>query len=210
MSPTEAPKFRETIADVYSFYRQEITDFALSVWWEAMKPFDFEAVRDALNRHAVNPDNGQFLPKPADVVRLLGGSNLDRATLAWTVVQRACHHVGTYESVCFDEPIINAVISEMGGWIAHGQIQEKELPFKQREFEQRYRAYRTKGAIDAYPRCLPGILARDNSARGFAGPEPVLIGDPARALAVYRGGGDGSQLTFTPMPLALPKHARAA
>jgi len=208
MLSTDREAFADLISGVYAFYRQESTEFALGVWWEAMRPFDFAAVRDALNRHAVNPDNGQFLPKPADVVRLLGGSNLDRATLAWTMVQGAAHHVGTYESVCFDDPLINAVLAEMGGWIEHGKILERELPFKQREFEQRYRAYRTRGAIESYPRCLPGILARDNTANGYRGPEPVLVGDPARALAVYRGGGEGSTLTFTPVArAALPSPA---
>lgn len=196
MQPTDRMAFQALLASVYRFYPKqgEFSDFALGVWWEAMKPFDFEAVKDALNRHAVNPDNGQFLPKPADVVKLLGGSNLDRATLAWTKVIDAVHHVGTYESVCFDDPIINAVIADAGGWIALGQVTEDELPFKQREFEQRYRAYRTKGAIDAHPKCLPGIIARDNGANGFKAPDPVLIGDREKAALVYARGGDGKSI----------------
>lgn len=204
MTEQESEQFNGLIAGVYSFYRQEFSDFALGVWWAAMRPFDFAAVRDALNRHAVNPDNGQFCPKPADVIRLLGGSNLDRATMAWTKVQEAVHHVGTYQTVCFDDPIINAVIAEMGGWIAHGQIDvERELPFKQREFEQRYRAYRTRGGVGDYQKCLSGIFERENGPKGLS-TEPVLIGDAARAALVYRKGGDGSSLTFTPLSAALP------
>jgi len=204
MKSTDAEQFRVMLTGVYAFYRQEFSDFAVGVWWEAMKPFDFAAVKDALNRHCVNPDNGQFLPKPADVVKLLGGSNLDRATLAWTKTLKAVQHVGTYESVCFDDPIINAVIHEMGGWIAMGAITEKESPFKQREFEQRYRAYRTRGGMFAYPRSLPGIIARENGARGFGEPEPVLIGEKDKAALVFKRGGDGIKLDFTPLSAAMP------
>ena len=207
MKSEDAEQFRAVISGVYGFYRAEFSDFALGVWWEAMKPFDFVAVKDALNRHAVNPDNGQFLPKPADVVRLLGGSNLDRATLAWTKTIKAIQHVGTYESVCFDDPIINAVVHEMGGWIALGAVTEKESPFKQREFEQRYRAYKTRGAMFAYPSTLPGIIARENGSRGFRVPDPVLIGEREKAALVYKRGNDGSSITFTPLAQALPQIA---
>jgi len=205
MKPTDSQAFCELLSGVHAFYRQDFSTFAASVWWEGMKPFDFEAVRDAMNRHAVNPDNGQFLPKPADIVKLLGGTNLDRATLAWTQVQRAVHHVGTYESVCFDDPIVNAVIHEMGGWIGFGTVPEKELPFKQKEFEQRYRAYRTQGGTDDYPSVLPGIIERDNVANGYAAPGPKLIGDPKRAAMVHGRGGEGRQLTVTPLVEAVKR-----
>jgi hypothetical protein len=207
MRPADRKAFAALLADVYCFYPKqgEFSEFALNVWWAAMQPFDYPAVADALNRHAVNPDNGQFLPKPADVVKLLGGSNLDRATLAWTKALQAIHHVGTYDSVCFDDPIINVVILEMGGWIQLGLVVEKELPFKQREFELRYRAYLTKGSFEDYPRELPGIFARDNSARGFIPPKPRLIGDPEKAAKVYLGGGDGVRLRVANLQDVLPQ-----
>ena len=67
---------------------------------------DLRAVADALNRHAVNPDNGQFLPKPADIVRLINGNTVDRALVAWSTVERAIRSTGPYQSVVFDSPEI--------------------------------------------------------------------------------------------------------
>src|SRR5689334_9899663 len=98
MQSTDRIPFTTRLQCVYDFYGKELSEFALEVWWEAMRPYDFTAVKDALNRHAVNPDNGQFPPKPADVVKLIGGGTQDAALVAWSKVDKAIRHVGPYQS----------------------------------------------------------------------------------------------------------------
>ena len=71
MLESDKPEFFKLITDVHKFYRQETSAFSLQVWWTTMQQFDFAAVREAMGRHAMNPDSGQFLPKPADVVKAL-------------------------------------------------------------------------------------------------------------------------------------------
>lgn len=190
MQPTDKTGLFQLLQGVYDFYGKDLSEFALSVWWEAMRPFDFAAVRDALNRHCVNADGGQFLPKPADVVKLLAGGTQDAALMAWAKVDRTVRCVGTYRSVCFDDPIINAVIADMGGWVAFGTKEDREWPFVAKEFETRYRGYRLRGHLESYPRVLPGIVERDNASRGFAHTEIVLIGNAEAAQRVLAGGSD--------------------
>ena len=192
MQPTDGTPFRALLAGVFAFYGKDLSDFAIGVWWEAMKPYDLGAVRDAMNRHAVNPDNGQFLPKPADVVKLIGGGTQDAALVAWAKVTNALRVVGRYKSVAFDDPLIHAVVSDMGGWIPLGDVKEDELPFRGKEFENRYRGYRLRSAVPPYPAKLLGIMDRENASRGFMPSEPVLIGDPGKARTVLQGGGSGA------------------
>lgn len=199
MTDTDKADFFRLIAGVHSFYRQEISDFANGVWWAAMKPFDLDAVKDALNRHCVNPDNGQFMPKPADVVKLLQGSSQDGALVAWAKVDRAIRQVGTYSTVVFDDPIIHRVLQDMGGWVALGAKQEKEWPFVAREFENRYRGYRTQGGAGEYPRALVGIAEAQNGQNGFKSQAPVLIGNAGKAKKVLANGTDKSMLGFERM-----------
>src|SRR5260363_342723 len=66
-------RFQALIQGVYDFYGKDLSRFTLSLWWCAMRPYDLAAVTDALNRHCVNPDTGQFLPKPAGGGVLAGG-----------------------------------------------------------------------------------------------------------------------------------------
>lgn len=77
MQQSDYDDFSALIADVHAFYRQNVSPFALSVWWAACRPFDLDAVRDALGRHAVDPDVGKFMPKPADLICRLGGKPAD-------------------------------------------------------------------------------------------------------------------------------------
>lgn len=198
---TEADKKQlfTLVSSVYAFYGKDTSAFALGVWWEAMKPFDFAAVADALNRHCVNPDSGQFMPKPADVVKLLRGSSQDGAMVAWSKVDKAVRQVGTYASVAFDDPIIHRVIHDMGGWVALGSKTEHEWPFVAKEFENRYRGYRTRNETLDYPKTLIGIAEAQNNQAGQKSQPPVLIGDSSRAKQVLLAGSDRPLVGFERM-----------
>lgn len=199
MTDADKPQFFNLIAGVYAFYRQDISDFAGSVWWEAMKPFDLAAVADALNRHCVNPDTGQFMPKPADVVKMLSGSSQDSAMVAWAKVDKSIRQVGTYASVVFDDPIIHRVLHDMGGWVALGTKSERDWPFVAKEFENRYRGYRIRNETPEYPKSLIGIAEAQNVQNGHKSDPPVLVGDARRAKQVLSGGTDKPMVGFERM-----------
>lgn len=189
--------FHEVIEGVYSFYGKDASSFALDVWWQALKPYDLAAIRDALGRHCVNPDNGQWLPKPADVVKMIEGSTLDSAVVAWTKVDRAVQAVGTYSTVVFDDALIHCVIAEMGGWPQLGQKKVDEWPFVTKEFQQRYRAYKSRRQTPAFPPKLIGLFDQQNRQNGHDDQNPVLIGDDARARDVLRLGTTQPTLRIT-------------
>lgn len=205
MKPNDRPAFGQLLSGVYAFYGKEASDFALSVWWQAMSPFDFKAVADALNRHCVNPDTGQFLPKPADVVKMLQGSTQDAALVAWAKVDRGVRTVGTYRSVAFDDPLIHRVLTEMGGWIELGRKNEEEWPFVRNEFVNRYRGYRMRSEIPEYPPHLVGMAEAQNAKSGFQVEAPLLLGNPDAAAEVARRGTNAPLLTVTAMSQQTPK-----
>lgn len=200
--------FAEVLAAVYTFYRQDFSDAAFGIWWSSMRLFDLAAIRDALGRHAMNPDTGQFLPKPADVVRMLGGSTLDSALVAWTKVDEAVRAVGGQSSVAFDDALIHRVVDEMGGWILLCGTTLKEWPFKQNEFVNRYRGYKVRSETPPYPPKLIGVFDAENGDRwlGHPGAKPDenlrLIGDAEVARKVMLGGSDVPRLGITAGALA--------
>ena len=118
--------FCKGLSGVYAFYGKQVSTFAVDVWWQALKAFDLPAVTEAFNRHLVNPDTGQFLPKPADIVRMLRGTTQDSALIAWTKVDKAVRHVGPWCDVVFDDALIHRVLHDMGGWASLGVKNEKE------------------------------------------------------------------------------------
>jgi hypothetical protein len=186
----EFEDFREGINGVMAFYGKTVSQFALDVWWAALKAYDLPAIIDAFNRHLASPDVGSYPPKPADIVRMLGGRTIDKALSAWAKVDGAVRRVGTYESVAFDDPLIHRALHEMGGWIAMGLKTEDEWPFVAKEFENRYRAYAARGETPEYPPVLLGIAQAHNEAKGIRSTGPRLIGNPVEAERVMRGGGN--------------------
>lgn len=186
MQPTDQHQFRQLMAGVYDFYARDLSEFSLSVWWGAMRPYEFTEVKGALNRHVVDPDGGRFLPKPADVVRLLEGGREDAAALAWGKVMKALQGAWASESLVFDDPVIHAAIRDMGGWPLLAAITNDEVPFRQREFETRYRAYR--GRDFDYPAVVAGTSDIHNARIGAALAPPKMIGDPEKCLLVKQRG----------------------
>ena len=164
MRTTEAKEFSTLMTQVLAFYKQDASDFALSVWWEACKGAELEQIRKALNAHAVHPEKGQFPPKPADIVRELGGTFTDRALIAWGRVQRAVQIVGAYQTADFRDPVIHAVIRELGGWSAVCRVPNDELPFLQKRFCDFHRTYTTRGAPNDTPMQLQGESETTNLA----------------------------------------------
>ena len=196
MTESDKKDFLTLIGGVHGFYRQDVSKFALGVWWEAMKQFDLAAVADALNRHCVNPDTGQFMPKPADVIKMLRGSSQDSALVAWSKVDKAVRQVGTYATVAFDDPLIHRVLQDMGGWISLGLKTEHEWPFVAKEFETRYRGYSMRNEKPEHQRLLTGSAEAQNSQTGQKSQPPVLIGDAEAAKRVIQGGSDKQAIGF--------------
>ncbi|WP_024905460.1 DUF6475 domain-containing protein [Robbsia andropogonis] len=197
MRTTDMQAFTKLLADVHAFYRQDFSDFAASVWAQAMRPYDFPAIADAFGRHTVNADTGQFMPKPADIVKMLGGTSQDAALVAWAKVDKALRQVGTYASVVFDDPLIHHVLTDMGGWVPLGAKTEDEWPFVRNEFVTRYRGCKVRSETPAYLSVLVGISDAQNQRSGYRAQEPVLIGNASQCRQVLMNGSKDAPMGFT-------------
>lgn len=187
MQQTDFKEFCELLDAVSEQYKP-ISDGAKALYWQGLVDFDLSAIKQAMFRHIRNPDNGQFMPKIADIVRMLQGSTQDSALAAWAKVDQAVRRVGTQMSVAFDDPLIHKVIQDMGGWLGLGQRQESEWPFVAKEFENRYRGFKARNEKVEYPKMLIGLYDASNLPNGYSESKPVLIGDKAKAEQVYLGG----------------------
>lgn len=182
---------------VHDFYGKDMSDFAGSVWMEACKTFSAEQVSKALSAHLMDPEKGQFMPKPADVVRQLQGTQTDRALMAWGKAFDAMQRVGAYADVCFDDGLIHAVIEDLGGWVKLCRMDYEELPHTQRRFCDSYRAYSRRGNVD-FPSRLIGETSVTNQ-RIERKSVPVLIGNAEAARQVLLSG----RMAKAPSPLSI-------
>ncbi len=188
-------RFVKALTVLAEYYEKNLSQGVIELYWQGLKQYEIEAIEGAIGRHLQNPDSGQWMPKIADIVRMIEGTSQDAAALAWAKVMRAISRVGQWESLAFDDAIIHLVIDDLGGWPKLCQTVERELPFLQKRFETSYRAYRHQGgSLHAHPRYLSGIAEMQNVAQGFTPSAPLLVGDLAMAKRVYLGGSDAPRL----------------
>lgn len=192
MTEKDFPRFSAAMAGAMAFYKQNLSEFALQVWWETCKSAEFEQVTRALSSHLQDPERGQFAPKPADMTRLLHGTTTDRSAIAWGKAIEAASRIGAYTDVVFDDPAIHAVIEDLGGWPKFCRTEEKNLSYVQHAFQNSHKAYTARGCDD-YPAKLVGCQSPPEvfAMRGLEPPRPILVGDQTKASAVLLAGRGG-------------------
>jgi hypothetical protein len=97
----------------------------------------------------------------------------------------------------FDDALIHRVIQDMGGWIGLGTKSEAEWPFVAKEFENRYRGFRSRNEHPPYAPVLIGIATAHNEPKGFESGKPVLIGNRQLAQRVLQEGASQPVLGFS-------------
>jgi len=205
MRQDEYDEFTSIMQIVSEQYGKPLSGGVIALYWQALKDYDLTAVRDALGRHLRNTDTGQFMPKIADIVRMMHGSSQDSAFSGWSKFDKAIRQVGIYRTVVFDDPIIHRVVHDMGGWVSFGEKTEDAWPFLQNEFVARYRGFKSRNERIEYPATLIGISESHNTKAGKKIEPPVLIGNSEIAMQVMAQGGDGSKLlSFKRMNDILP------
>ncbi len=137
MNASDRPSFQSLLSDVLGFYGKTTTPFAISVWWEACKGLELDAIRGAMTAHATDPQRGHFAPMPADVIRVIRGSVADQAGEGWASIVRQISGVGSYGKPVLDERQRDA-LDAIGGWAVLCRSEEDQLSFMQRRFVEAY------------------------------------------------------------------------
>jgi hypothetical protein len=181
MNANQKTDFYQLIADALGYWKQDVSEFSLNVWWHGCHTYDFEQVSQALSDHATDPDKGQFAPKVADIIRILGGTKSDRSLREWGRVHEAMGSIGAYTDVDFGDNATHAAIRDMGGWSKLCRTETKDLSYLQHRFCELYKAH--DGRVEVVP-ALMGDRSPDETYRraGMQAPTPRLIegGNPSK------------------------------
>lgn len=203
MKPNDFDRFGLALSACAELYGKTVSEGAMSLWWQVLARFDIESVERAFREAVESSDSGQYMPKPADLVRRLEGTSADRSLVAWGKVLEAMRHVGAYRSAVFDDGAIHAAIVDMGGWPQVCRTEMDDLPFTQKRFCDLHRAYSAR-PDSPYPARLQGDHEVANLAAGQPVAPPMLVGDAQRAQDVQRRGCAGPKTAITDAAAALP------
>lgn len=185
----EVKGFIDLMTGVAEYYGKEISPAFVRTMMNALAVHALQDISRACSIHVRSPDNGQYMPKAGDIVRIIEGDTGSQAGQAGVKVDKALRIQGPYVDVCFDDPIIHRVIDDMGGWAHYCTRSDlDEYVFQKQEFEKRYKGYAGRPLLE-YPKLLTGIATHSNSVKGYTREElPKLIGNQERAYQVYQNG----------------------
>jgi hypothetical protein len=185
MQEQDQIQFGELMAFLCASYHKELSPLVVEMYWRALEKYSIAEINRAIDIHIGHPENSSRWPMPGDFVRHIEGGTQSQALLAWTkVLEKGIKRVGQYSSVVFDDAIIHAVITDMGGWVQLCRASIDELPFIARQFEQRYSFYLTHRPAE-YPRKLIGLTEQYNAMNGFRIEAPRYIGDEQKAKLIF-------------------------
>jgi hypothetical protein len=188
MEDSDKKRFAELMAGLAQTFITDISAQDLENYWRLLKNYPLSQIEQAIVGYCISPEGHRFMPKPGEIIAAVHGKESDQSLLAWVKVTQGIRQAGASKTVVFDDPMIHAVIADLGGWIRLCHLTTRELSFQQREFERLYACY-CRRPLRQYPYQLTGINDTANAAAGYAlQQKPVLLGDPAKAAQVYKNG----------------------
>ena len=191
MLDTDKQEFRSMMMAAGEVYGKEITKPLLQMYFAALSALTIQQAQASMMTHMQNPDNGQFFPKPADLLRGVIGTSKqqaaaveDRASIAWACIDRYIRRIGSYGTLKLDDKQALATVKAMGGWRELCMCDEAKLEWKRKEFIRMYETFE-RTPLDALPASLPGLIElSEHKASGRAQLQSL-----AEGVAKYRAQG---------------------
>ncbi len=164
---------------------QESTPFKEKIYAEALSDISIDVLEKAVWDLIRDRTTASF-PKVGEIRERLQGKTEDAAIIALDKLEKAMRRHGKYASVTFaDDPIINAVVSSMGGWVKLCCMELDDWKWSRKDFEKIYKAFAARPVEHLQiPGYLPGIIEITNSAAGYTNDIPKIeyVGKPSTPL----------------------------
>ena len=175
-STSELTKLLFMTAD---YYKETLSEGDINLWLRDLSPFSFDDILSAFGKWRQSSDR---MPKISNIVEIIRGSEEDLALAALIKVESAMSRYGSYATVVFDDPIIHAVIPELGGWVRTCRLSENEFTWWKKDFRERYQHHLRYGTLTNLPPKLLGIFDEKNLLFGEKPQKPKVVGNYEKAI----------------------------
>lgn len=155
-------EFAKDLMALGSLYDRVLKREQIEIYWRALSDVDLADFREAIAKHARDPDRGRFFPKPADLIYQLEGASEDEALAAWV---EARSYLSGSSRVLFLNPATYTAMAALG-WDRLSRMDHRDLQFVGKEFVAVYREAKRTGRVSE-PRPMGGI--------GYAGDEGPVV-----------------------------------
>ena len=160
MNDLDKKAFAELMVGNGEVHNKEVSKSLMQSYFDMLSAYSIEQVKDGFYKHNLDPVDGKFFPKPANIIRHLQTSEIsaeDKATLAWSQVIREIRRVGSWGALKLDDKQALAAVKSLGSWQQLCNSTETEMTWKKKEFMSIYNTYE-KTPVEFLPSSLPGRI----------------------------------------------------
>jgi len=188
MTRQDASRFVSSLTAMGALYERHPEPAVIEIYFRALEKFTIDEVEQGISKAC---STHKFFPKPVELIECItgGSGNLaDKAMIEACRVLEVIKNIGTYSTVCFDDPVTQAVIvQQFGGWAKFSEMREENEKWFVKDFCAGYQAF-TRQNVKHYG-ALPGVASCQNALTGKKWEErPVMIGDQEKARAILGSG----------------------
>lgn len=156
MIESDKKRFAILIGLLHETFGKPATRPTIEGYWIALSDMEFSECEKSIYSAM---RSSEFLPTPAKIRQVAtGGTGEELATVAWIDVVKAMP-LGSYKSVSFRDPVINATIRSLGGWPALFDkcSNSEDETFYRHAFIKTYRTLVSRGVDGEAAKPLSGI-----------------------------------------------------
>lgn len=168
MQKHEETEFKEIMIGLGEYYGKEITEALTKIYWYDLKPLTIDQFKLAASQHRLNPDNGQFFPKSADIVKIFTGNTKqqeqlldDQAQMQWLVILSEIRKTGSWGNLEIEDQQAMAAVESLGGWKLICSKTQHDLIFFGKKFVETYKNFE-RTDISLLPNKLAGRIEIEN------------------------------------------------
>lgn len=181
------------LSELFDYYNKDVRSGSARIYKRMLKNIPVETLYRMFEKHLMDPDRGQFMPKVADFVRGEQGTAKGNAVAAWDKIIQAMELKGPYYTITKDDPWLLKSLEEVGGYQKLCEMTYKDLEYKRNDFLRAYESNRARGMPENYPAKIKGLIDLENGTDS----DPILIGDERLALNVLKNGSTQKTLQIT-------------
>lgn len=141
MELSDMKGFCEFMVVVGEIYSTEINEVKIQVYFNCLKIYNIEQIKEAFNTHI---KNSKYFPKPSEIIEYIEPKKDIEVIVnkAWLKLLKGIDKYGYYDSVVFDDPVIHSCINAMGGWM---KVSDREQDtWMHKDFAEFYKSYKDK------------------------------------------------------------------
>lgn len=155
-----------TLAELFN---RELSSAVFQAYWIGLSDLPSDALERSV---AAAVRTCKFMPTPSELRSLASdrpnATPEDLAMVAFSAVSNAVGRIGSYKSVSFDDPVVNATIRTLGGWPEICSKPESEFnTFFRNDFIKQYAAFYRAGVNGEITAPLIGLTDQANLIGGY-------------------------------------------